>query len=109
MLYIRGNFFIPDARVGWVKTSVAYLSDYITENSIQNIITTGPPHSLHLIGLKLKINLNLSWIADFRDPWTSIDYHKELKLTKSSQKKHKSLEKQRNHLAANVCCIFSAL
>ena len=94
MLYIRGNFFIPDARVGWVKTSVAYLSDYITENSIQNIITTGPPHSLHLIGLKLKINLNLSWIADFRDPWTSIDYHKELKLTKSSQKKHKSLEKQ---------------
>lgn len=94
MLYIRGNFFIPDARLGWVKPSVAYLSDYITENSIQTIITTGPPHSLHLIGLRLKEKLNLKWIADFRDPWTSIDYHKELKLTKASQNKHKSFEKE---------------
>lgn len=94
MLYIRGNYFIPDARVGWVKPSLGYLSDYIEQNSIQTIITTGPPHSLHLIGLKLKQKLNLNWIADFRDPWTSIDYHKELKLTKSSQNKHKELEKQ---------------
>jgi Glycosyltransferase Family 4 len=94
MLWIRGNLFIPDARVLWVKPSVKYLSKYIQENQIETIITTGPPHSLHLIGLALKKELNVKWIADFRDPWTTIGYHKALKLTISSAKKHKKLESQ---------------
>lgn len=94
MLYIRGNFFIPDARKNWVKPSVTYLANYISENSIDTIITTGPPHSLHLIGLQLKEAIGVKWLADFRDPWTTIGYHKQLKLTKKSQQKHKSLEKQ---------------
>jgi len=94
MLYIRGNFFIPDARKSWVKPSVAYLSEYILEHDITTIITTGPPHSLHLVGLQLKERLGVKWLADFRDPWTTIGYHKQLKLTKSAQQKHKTLEKQ---------------
>jgi len=94
LIYIRGNFFIPDARIGWVKPSVSFLSDYISKNNIETIITTGPPHSLHLIGLKLKERLGVEWMADFRDPWTTIGYHKKLKLSKSSRKKHKILEKQ---------------
>lgn len=94
MLFIRGNFFIPDARVGWVKPAIAFLTDFIKENSIDTVITTGPPHSLHLIGLHLRQQFNVKWLADFRDPWTSIDYHKELKLTKSSKEKHKALERQ---------------
>ncbi|MEL0456441.1 glycosyltransferase family 4 protein [Flavobacteriaceae bacterium SZ-1-7] len=94
MLFIRGNFFIPDARVGWVKPSVEFLLKYIQEENIKSVITTGPPHSVHLIGLKLKEALGVKWLADFRDPWTTIGYHKQLKLTKSSGKKHKSLEKQ---------------
>ncbi len=93
MLYIRGNFFIPDARKSWVKPSVAYLSNYIEKENISTIITTGPPHSLHLIGLQLKKKLGVKWIADFRDPWTTIGYHKQLKLTKKSKQKHKALEK----------------
>lgn len=92
MLYVRGNFFIPDARIGWVKPSVKFLSDYISKNSIDAIITTGPPHSLHLIGLELKRQINLKWIADFRDPWTTIHYHKSLRLNSNSQRKHKELE-----------------
>lgn len=92
MLWVRGNLFIPDARVLWVKPSAKYLKKYIQENKIETIITTGPPHSLHLIGLNLKKELNVNWIADFRDPWTTIGYHKALKLTKSSSKKHKNLE-----------------
>lgn len=94
LLYIRGNYFIPDARISWVKPSVAFLENYIRENQIETIITTGPPHSLHLIGLGLKEKLNIKWIADFRDPWTSIVYHKELKLSEKSEKKHKDLEKK---------------
>ena len=92
MLYIRGNFFIPDARKNWVKPSVEYLSKYIRENNIETIITTGPPHSLHLIGLQLKQTLGVKWLADFRDPWTTIGYHQQLKLTNKSATKHKELE-----------------
>jgi hypothetical protein len=94
MLFVRGNFFIPDARIGWVKPSVTFLKKYISENPVDAIITSGPPHSLHLIGLKLKKELNLKWIADFRDPWTTIHYHKSLKLMSKAKKKHKALEKE---------------
>lgn len=92
MLFVRGNFFIPDARKNWVKPSVNYLSTYILDFNIDTIITSGPPHSLHLIGIQLQQKLGVKWIADFRDPWTSIGYHKQLKLTKTSAKKHKNLE-----------------
>ena len=92
MLYVRGNFFIPDARVGWVKPSVKFLSEYISNNPIDVLITTGPPHSLHLIGMQLKKDLGIKWIADFRDPWTTIHYHKSLRLNKASEKKHQELE-----------------
>lgn len=94
LLYIRGNFFIPDARVLWVKPSIKFLEKYIQENKIETVITTGPPHSLHLIGLGLQKKLNIKWIADFRDPWTSIVYHKDLKLSAKSEKKHKELERK---------------
>src|SRR5690606_36121308 len=93
-LWIRGNLFIPDARVFWVKPSIKYLDKYIKENKIETIISTGPPHSVHLIGLGLKKLNNITWIADFRDPWTTIGYHKSLKLTAQSQQRHISLEKE---------------
>src|SRR5690606_19802128 len=102
LLYIRGNFFIPDARKAWVKPSVSFLSDYIQKEQINTIITTGPPHSLHLIGLQLKQTLGVNWLADFRDPWTTIGYHKQLKLTKSSQEKHLKLEKEVLQTADNI-------
>jgi hypothetical protein len=92
LLWIRGNLFIPDARVFWAKPSITYLQKYIIENNIDTIITSGPPHSLHLIGLGLKQKLNLTWLADFRDPWTTIGYHKELKLSIRAERKHKALE-----------------
>ena len=90
--YIRANYFIPDARKFWVKPSVNYLKKYLKENKVDVIITTGPPHSMHLIGLNLKKQLNIKWIADFRDPWTKIDYFHHLPLTKSAVKKHHFLE-----------------
>ena len=102
LLYIRGNFFIPDARVGWVKPSVSCLEDYLKANPVDLIITTGPPHSLHLIGLELKKKLNCKWFADFRDPWTTIGYHKELKLTQTSQEKHLQLESEVLNVADHI-------
>lgn len=94
-IFIRGNFFIPDARRAWVKPSVRFLQGYLKSNQIETVITTGPPHSLHLIGLHLtKQNPNLKWIADFRDPWTQINYHSQLKLTYWAKQKHKELEQK---------------
>jgi glycosyltransferase involved in cell wall biosynthesis len=92
LLWVRGNIFIPDARFLWVKPSVKYLKKYIQENNIDTIVTSGPPHSLHLIGLQLKQELGVTWLADFRDPWTTIGYHKALKLSSYAEKKHKALE-----------------
>ncbi|MBN2482347.1 MAG: glycosyltransferase [Bacteroidales bacterium] len=92
-LWIRSNFFIPDPRISWVGPSVRLLKNYLHNNLVDVIITTGPPHSMHLIGLKLKELTNAKWLADFRDPWTNIDFYKELLLTKWSDRKHKQLEK----------------
>ncbi|WP_026916321.1 glycosyltransferase [Christiangramia portivictoriae] len=92
MIYIRGNFFIPDARKFWIKPSVAFLNSILGKEDFDVLITTGPPHSLHLIGLELQKQTGVKWIADFRDPWTEIGYHKKLKLTKASRQKHLNLE-----------------
>lgn len=93
--WVRGNFFIPDARVFWVKPSVNYLEDFISRNDINKIITTGPPHSVHLIGLRLKKkNPALHWIADFRDPWSEWDLLDTLSLTTLSRMKHQKLERE---------------
>ena len=97
MLWVRGNFFIPDARKNWVQPSISYLSQVLSKEEIDTVVTTGPPHSLHLIGLGLKEKHSIFWLADFRDPWTSIGYHKKLRLTTSSEQKHKDLE----HLVLN--------
>ncbi|WP_461532866.1 glycosyltransferase [Sinomicrobium sp.] len=92
MLWVRGNVFIPDARVLWVKPSVRFLKSYLKKENIKAVITTGPPHSLHLIGMKLQQQSGVKWIADFRDPWTTIGYHQKLKLSSYARKKHIALE-----------------
>ena len=93
-LWIRGNLFIPDARRWWVKPSVRYLKSYLKEHPVDAIISTGPPHSMHLIAMKLKKALRIPWVADFRDPWTEIDYYNGLHLTRCSDRKHHRLERE---------------
>ena len=93
-VWIRGNFFIPDARKFWIRPSVKYLKKYLTDHPVEVIISTGPPHSTHLIARQLASHFNLPWLADFRDPWTNIDFYKDLKLTAWADKKHRELEWQ---------------
>ena len=87
------NLFIPDARVWWVEPSIQFLTNYLKDHPVDAIITTGPPHSMHLIGLGLKRAIGIKWIADFRDPWTDIDYYGQLTLTKWADNKHHRLER----------------
>ncbi len=107
--YVRANYFIPDARKFWIKPSVKYLLDYLSKNKIDVIITTGPPHSVHLIGLALKEATNIKWIADFRDPWTDIDYFHQLPLTDKSIKKHHRLEESVLKKADHVIVIGNTM
>ncbi len=108
-VWIRGNFFIPDARKFWVKPSVKFLKTYLKENPVDVIITTGPPHSMHLIGQQLRKITSIPWLADFRDPWTKIDFYDDLKLTKLADKKHHRLEYQVLKDADRVITIGSTL
>lgn len=86
-LFVRSNFFIPDPRVTWVRPSVAYLREYLKEHPVDAIVSTGPPHSLHLIAQKVSKEFGLPWVADFRDPWTKMYYFKHLSLTKWAERK----------------------
>jgi glycosyltransferase involved in cell wall biosynthesis len=93
--WVRGNFFVPDPRVFWVKPSAKFLADYLSENGIQIVVTTGPPHSVHLIGLRLKKKYpHLRWIADFRDPWTQWGMWDSLGVSKLVRKFHRRMEKK---------------
>lgn len=92
--WIRGNLFIPDARCWWVRPSVKYLLSYLANNPVDAVISTGPPHSMHLIGLKLREKTGLPWIADFRDPWTEIDFYDELRLTRWADRKQREMERE---------------
>jgi len=92
--WIRGNFFIPDARKFWIKPSVKYLIKYLKNNHVDAIVSTGPPHSMHLIALGIKKKLDIPWLADFRDPWTGIDFYHQLKLSFLADFRHKQLEKR---------------
>mgnify|MGYP003974135029 CR=1 FL=1 len=93
--WVRGNIFIPDPKVFWIKPSIKLLTKKIKEEGITHIVSTGPPHSMHLIALGLKKhNLDLKWIADFRDPWSELDLLNDFHLTKKSKQKYRKLEKE---------------
>jgi len=93
-LWIRSNLFIPDPRRYWVQPSIRLLTEYLKQNRVDVVITTGPPHSMHLIGLGLQRRTGIKWIADFRDPWTDIDFYHDLLLTRMADRFHKKLEKK---------------
>ena len=91
-LWIRGNLFVPDPRVGWVKPSVRFLKKYLAEHPVDVIVTTGPPHSMHLIGQRLHKELGIPWIPDFRDPWSRMYYLKHLPMSARTWRRLRAME-----------------
>jgi glycosyltransferase involved in cell wall biosynthesis len=91
-VWIRGNIFIPDARKYFIKPSVKFLLSFLNDHPQDLIISTGPPHSMHRIALVLSQKTGIPWLADFRDPWTGIDFYKDLRLTKLADRKHRRME-----------------
>lgn len=92
-LWIRANLFIPDPRIFWVDSSVKFLKEYLKDNPVDVIVSTGPPHSMHLIAKKVSKATRIKWVADFRDPWTRIFYFKHLPLTSRSLRRIQKMER----------------
>ena len=92
-MWIRGNMFIPDPRCFWIGPSVRFLKKYLKEHPVDVIVSTGPPHSMHLIARKVARSTGIPWVADFRDPWTKMFYFKHLALSPWAERKHARLEK----------------
>ena len=91
-IWMRANLLVPDPRIFWVKPSVKFLTDLVKSGQFQAVVTTGPPHSMHLIGLELKRTTGIPWIADFRDPWSQWEFLDKLPMTDRIRKKHEKLE-----------------
>ena len=104
-MYIRSNFFIPDARKGWVPYAYKEALRIIAGDNIDLIVTTGPPHSTHLTGLKIKKKTGIKWLADLRDPWTTVYYNDMLPRTESTRRKDKKLEDEVLALADAVSVV----
>ena len=91
-LWLRANVFVPDPRCLWIRPSVRFLKQYLREHPVDAIVSTGPPHSMHLIARALHRSTGIPWTADFRDPWTRIFYFKHLPLTRRSRKRYAAME-----------------
>ncbi len=104
-MWIRGNFFRPDPRCLWIRPSVRFLKKYLEEHPVDLIVSTGPPQSMHIIGMKLARETGLPWIADFRDPWTRIFYFKHLSMTRATEKWHERMEKKVLDAATRVVAV----
>ena len=68
--FIRGTFFIPDARIGWFPYAVPQARQIIKDEGIDAIYSSSPPYTTAIIARELHRKTGLPWIAGFRDPWT---------------------------------------
>lgn len=98
MMWSRGNILLPDPRVLWRRRARNKAFEML-RNARDNgspfdaIVTTGPPHSVHLIGLDIKRKWGLPWLSDFRDLWREIDYLEDFHPTNRTRRIHAALER----------------
>lgn len=101
-IWIRGNWFIPDARALWIRPSVRFLKKYLKANPVDAILTDGPPHTNTVIGCRLSQATGIPWLADFQDPWTQVDYYSMLRIGKQADRKHRKLEQETFRTASKI-------
>lgn len=106
-MWVRGNFFVPDPRCMWIRPAGKFLKKYLKEHPVDVIVTTGPPHSMHIIGRNVSNACGIPWVADFRDPWTEIFYFKHITMSERVRRLHKKLEQSVLDSADRVVCVTS--
>ena len=93
-IWVRANLFVPDAKVCWLRSSFRFLRKKLRESPVDLVISTGPPHSMHLIAMKLQRCLGIRWWADFRDPWTDWEMILSLRPGWLAVRRHRRLEQR---------------
>ncbi len=107
-VWVRSNFFIPDARAAWIRPSVRFLVNYLREHPVDAVLSDGPPHSNTRIATLLKKYTGIPWLADFQDPWTQVDYYRLLHLTRWGDRKHRQMEQEVFRLADRISIVSPA-
>ncbi len=108
-IWIRGNLFIPDPRVFWVRPVSRFLLKFLNSKEQAVLVTTGPPHSIHLIGLRVSRRLNIKWVADFRDPWGEWFQLRHLKVSKAAMRIHRRMERKVAQNAHRITTVGDAM
>lgn len=103
--WVRANLFLPDARVGWVPFALHAAKQMMAQEPFDVVLTSGPPHSTHLVGRALKRRFGCRWVVDMRDPWTDISYYKDLPHTKPALRIDAALERSVLGLADAVISV----
>jgi glycosyltransferase involved in cell wall biosynthesis len=107
-VWVRSNFFIPDARATWIKGSVKRLTSYLVDHPVDAIISDGPPHTNTRIATLVSRATETPWLADFQDPWTQVDYYQLLNLTSWGRKKHERQEQEAFAQASRTTTVSSS-
>lgn len=106
---IRANFFIPDARVGWIKSIEAEGLKIIAKEQPSVILSTSPPHSLQLGAKRLAEKSGLKWVADLRDPWTEAYWMKDIGRISPAHSIDKKFERSVVNRADDVIVVSNSL
>ena len=107
--WIRGNVFLPDARIGWTPFAKRAARKTMRAESFDAIITSGPPHSAHLVGYQMQSHSKLPWIVDMRDPWAQFYYNREMKQSLLARKVQARMERRVLERASAVVSVSDAV
>lgn len=104
-VWARANFFIPDARALWIRPSVKKLKRYLKKHPVDAILSSGPPQTNTRIATILHKSTGIPWLADWRDPWTQVDYYDSLPLTSFADRLHKKWEAEALQYASKTLIV----
>ncbi len=93
-IWIRGNFFIPDARSLWIRPATRSIRKWLKTHRADAIFSDGPPHTNTVVANNIAEEFNLPWVADFQDPWTQVDYYGHMKIGPRADRIHRRLEQR---------------
>jgi glycosyltransferase involved in cell wall biosynthesis len=107
-IWIRMNLFIPDARAGWYFPAVSEGTKFLKKYPHDAVVTIGPPHTAHLIGMSLAGKFNIPHYPVLIDPWTDIVYYRDFKRSAVTKAVDNYLEKKVMKKAGKVIFVTNS-
>jgi len=108
-IWLRMNLFIPDARIGWFFSAIPAANKILRKEKFDAIVSIGPPHTSHLVGMNLSKKNRIPHIPVFIDPWVDIAYYQDFKRSKATLAVDNHLEKSVVKNAASVVFVTKTM